>query len=147
VVTGGKRTAESDSFFEPTVLTDVTTDIVTTKKETFGSVAPLYRFKSGGRGHQDGQRHPNPPRSRGRAGRGGIDRWKHRMKRAGQGRRIWMVRRNAVERSYSRQIVASVHPSSSNSAERSGASAAEKNSSSCGGGTAVLLSIAWAWPR
>ena len=28
------------------VLTDVTTDLVITKEETFGPVAPLYRFKS-----------------------------------------------------------------------------------------------------
>ena len=34
------------SFSEPTVLTDVTTDMVITKEETFGPVAPLYRFKS-----------------------------------------------------------------------------------------------------
>jgi len=34
------------SFFEPTVLTDVTTEMVITKEETFGPVAPLYRFKS-----------------------------------------------------------------------------------------------------
>ena len=34
------------SFFEPTVLTDVTTGMVITKEETFGPVAPLYRFKS-----------------------------------------------------------------------------------------------------
>jgi succinate-semialdehyde dehydrogenase/glutarate-semialdehyde dehydrogenase len=45
-VTGGKRAAQGGSFFEPTVLTDVTTDIVITKEETFGAVAPLYRFKS-----------------------------------------------------------------------------------------------------
>ena len=48
MVTGGKRTAEGGSFFEPTVLTDVTTHIVITKKKTFGPVAPLYRFKSEG---------------------------------------------------------------------------------------------------
>jgi hypothetical protein len=30
------------SFLEPTVLTDVTTDMVITKEETFGPVAPLY---------------------------------------------------------------------------------------------------------
>ena len=47
VVTGGKRAASmGGSFFEPTVLTDVTTDMVITKEETFGPVAPLYRFKS-----------------------------------------------------------------------------------------------------
>jgi succinate-semialdehyde dehydrogenase/glutarate-semialdehyde dehydrogenase len=34
------------SFFEPTVLTDMTTDMVITREETFGPVAPLYRFKS-----------------------------------------------------------------------------------------------------
>ena len=32
-------------------------------------------------------------------------------------------------------------------AARSGASPSERNSSSCGGGTAVSLSMAWAWPR
>jgi hypothetical protein len=31
---------------QPTVLTDVTTDMVITKEETFGPVAPLYRFKT-----------------------------------------------------------------------------------------------------
>src|ERR1700704_6320390 len=43
VVTGGKRAAQGGSFFEPTVLTDVTTDMIITKEETFGPVAPLYR--------------------------------------------------------------------------------------------------------
>jgi len=46
VVLGGKRAAQGGSFFEPTVLTDVTTDMVITKEETFGPVAPLYRFKT-----------------------------------------------------------------------------------------------------
>jgi acyl-CoA reductase-like NAD-dependent aldehyde dehydrogenase len=46
VVTGGKRSAFGGTFFEPTVLTDVTTDMVTTKDEILGPVAPLYRFKS-----------------------------------------------------------------------------------------------------
>jgi succinate-semialdehyde dehydrogenase / glutarate-semialdehyde dehydrogenase len=44
VVTGGRRAAQGGSFFEPTVLTEVTTDMVITKEETFGPVAPLYRF-------------------------------------------------------------------------------------------------------
>ena len=47
VVTSGKRAAQGGSFFEPTVLTDVTTDMVITREETFGRVAPLYRFKTG----------------------------------------------------------------------------------------------------
>ncbi len=46
VVTGGKRAAQDGTFFEPTMLTDVTTDMVITKEETFGPVAPLYRFKT-----------------------------------------------------------------------------------------------------
>jgi len=46
VVTGGRRAAQGGSFFEPTVLTDVTPDMVITKEETFGPVAPLYLFKS-----------------------------------------------------------------------------------------------------
>ena len=46
VVIGGKRSTLGGTFFEPTVLTDVTTDMVITKEETFGPVAPLYRFKT-----------------------------------------------------------------------------------------------------
>jgi succinate-semialdehyde dehydrogenase/glutarate-semialdehyde dehydrogenase len=46
IVTGGKRATQGGSLFEPTVLTDVTTDMVITKEETFGPVAPLYRFKT-----------------------------------------------------------------------------------------------------
>ena len=46
VVTGGKRAAQGGTFFEPTVLTDVTTEMVLTKGETFGPVDPHYRFKS-----------------------------------------------------------------------------------------------------
>jgi Aldehyde dehydrogenase family len=46
VVAGGKRSALASSFVEPTVLTDVTTDMVITKEETFGPVAPLYRLKT-----------------------------------------------------------------------------------------------------
>ena len=46
VVIGGKRQRLGGSFFEPTVLTDVTTDMVITREETFGPVAPLFRFKT-----------------------------------------------------------------------------------------------------
>jgi succinate-semialdehyde dehydrogenase/glutarate-semialdehyde dehydrogenase len=45
IVAGGKRSALGGSFFEPTVLSDVTTDMIITREETFGPVAPLYRFK------------------------------------------------------------------------------------------------------
>jgi succinate-semialdehyde dehydrogenase/glutarate-semialdehyde dehydrogenase len=47
VALGGKRSALGGTFFEPMVLTDVTTDMVITREETFGRVAPLYRFKTG----------------------------------------------------------------------------------------------------
>jgi len=40
------RSALGGTFFAVTVLTDVTTDRVITKEETFGPVAPLYRFKT-----------------------------------------------------------------------------------------------------
>jgi hypothetical protein len=64
-VTGGKRSALAGTFFEPTVLTDVTTDMVITKEETFGALAPLYRFKSEDEAVQMANDtptlHPNPP--------------------------------------------------------------------------------------
>jgi succinate-semialdehyde dehydrogenase/glutarate-semialdehyde dehydrogenase len=46
VALGGKRHALGGSFFEPTVLIDVTTDMLITREETFGPVAPLYRFRN-----------------------------------------------------------------------------------------------------
>jgi succinate-semialdehyde dehydrogenase / glutarate-semialdehyde dehydrogenase len=46
VAIGGKRHALGGTFFQPTVLTDVTTDMVVTREETFGPVAPLFRFKT-----------------------------------------------------------------------------------------------------
>jgi succinate-semialdehyde dehydrogenase/glutarate-semialdehyde dehydrogenase len=46
VVTGGKRHAKGGSFFEPTVLTGVKTNMKVTHEETFGPVAPLFRFKT-----------------------------------------------------------------------------------------------------
>ena len=64
------------SFFEPTVLTDVTTDMVITKKESFGPVAPLYSFKSDDEAVRMANDTPTLtlPRSRGREGRGRIRR-------------------------------------------------------------------------
>jgi succinate-semialdehyde dehydrogenase/glutarate-semialdehyde dehydrogenase len=44
VVAGGKRHALGGTFFEPTILTNVTTDMKVTREETFGPVAPLFRF-------------------------------------------------------------------------------------------------------
>jgi succinate-semialdehyde dehydrogenase / glutarate-semialdehyde dehydrogenase len=46
VVVGGHRHALGGSFFEPTVLTDVNTQMKVTREETFGPVAPLFRFKT-----------------------------------------------------------------------------------------------------
>jgi hypothetical protein len=72
VVAGGKRVALGGTFFEPTVLTDVTTDMVITKEETFGPVAPLYRFKTDDEAIKMANDTPTLtlPRSRGREGRG-----------------------------------------------------------------------------
>ncbi|MEM6465870.1 MAG: NAD-dependent succinate-semialdehyde dehydrogenase, partial [Pseudomonadota bacterium] len=44
VATGGQRHALGGTFFEPTILTGVTRDMVVTHDETFGPVAPLFRF-------------------------------------------------------------------------------------------------------
>jgi succinate-semialdehyde dehydrogenase/glutarate-semialdehyde dehydrogenase len=44
IVAGGKRHAKGGRFFEPTVLTDVTASMLVAKEETFGPVAPLFRF-------------------------------------------------------------------------------------------------------
>jgi len=44
VVTGGSRHALGRSFFEPTVLADATPDMRVARDETFGPLAPLFRF-------------------------------------------------------------------------------------------------------
>jgi len=44
VTMGGKRHALGGSFFEPTILTDVTDAMLVTTEETFGPLAPLFRF-------------------------------------------------------------------------------------------------------
>ncbi|KQN73186.1 NAD-dependent succinate-semialdehyde dehydrogenase [Duganella sp. Leaf61] len=46
VLTGGKRHALGHSFFEPTVLADVTSAMLVAREETFGPMAPLFRFKT-----------------------------------------------------------------------------------------------------
>ena len=46
VATGGKRHALAGTFFEPTVLTEVTADMRIFREETFGPVAPLIRFST-----------------------------------------------------------------------------------------------------
>jgi succinate-semialdehyde dehydrogenase/glutarate-semialdehyde dehydrogenase len=45
VLTGGKRHALGGTFFEPTVLADVTPKMRVANEETFGPVAPLLRFR------------------------------------------------------------------------------------------------------
>ncbi len=44
VLVGGKRHARGGRFFEPTVLTGVTPAMAVAREETFGPVAPLFRF-------------------------------------------------------------------------------------------------------
>ena len=46
IVVGGKRHALGGTFFEPTVLADVTPAMAVSREETFGPVAPLFRFKT-----------------------------------------------------------------------------------------------------
>ena len=45
VVQGGKRHALGGTFYEATVIADVTPDMAVAREETFGPVAPLFRFK------------------------------------------------------------------------------------------------------
>ena len=44
VLLGGKRHSLGGTFFEPTVLADVTSAMKVAREETFGPVAPLFRF-------------------------------------------------------------------------------------------------------
>jgi succinate-semialdehyde dehydrogenase/glutarate-semialdehyde dehydrogenase len=46
VVTGGKRHGNGGNFFEPTILANVPQDAIIFTEETFGPVAPLFRFKT-----------------------------------------------------------------------------------------------------
>jgi succinate-semialdehyde dehydrogenase/glutarate-semialdehyde dehydrogenase len=43
---GGKRHALGGTFFEPTILTGVTTDMKVAREETFGPVAPVFKFET-----------------------------------------------------------------------------------------------------
>jgi succinate-semialdehyde dehydrogenase / glutarate-semialdehyde dehydrogenase len=46
VAIGGKRDKQGGLFFEPTILTGVTTEMKVAREETFGPVAPLFKFES-----------------------------------------------------------------------------------------------------
>ena len=46
LVVGGSRHELGRSFFQPTILADVDTSMKVTKEETFGPLAPLFRFKT-----------------------------------------------------------------------------------------------------
>jgi len=46
VIVGGKRHALGGRFFEPTILAEVTPQMKVAREETFGPVAPLFRFRS-----------------------------------------------------------------------------------------------------
>jgi succinate-semialdehyde dehydrogenase/glutarate-semialdehyde dehydrogenase len=44
IAAGGRRHAKGLTFFEPTILTGVTADMAVAREETFGPLAPLFRF-------------------------------------------------------------------------------------------------------
>jgi succinate-semialdehyde dehydrogenase/glutarate-semialdehyde dehydrogenase len=44
VLTGGKRIGNDTLFFEPTVLTEARSNMLVSREETFGPLAPLFRF-------------------------------------------------------------------------------------------------------
>ena len=46
VILGGKRHELGGSYFEPTIIADVTPEMLIAREETFGPVAPLFRFSS-----------------------------------------------------------------------------------------------------
>ena len=46
IALGGKRHALGGTFFEPTIVTNVTPQMLMAREETFGPVAPLFRFKT-----------------------------------------------------------------------------------------------------
>jgi succinate-semialdehyde dehydrogenase/glutarate-semialdehyde dehydrogenase len=46
VMAGGQRHQLGHSFFQPTVLADVTSSMLVAREETFGPLAPLFRFET-----------------------------------------------------------------------------------------------------
>lgn len=46
LVAGGKRHALGQSFFEPTIVSHVTADMKVAREETFGPLAPLFKFET-----------------------------------------------------------------------------------------------------
>ncbi len=46
LVVGGKRHERGGTFYQPTILADVSSDALAFREETFGPVAPLFRFKT-----------------------------------------------------------------------------------------------------
>ncbi|MBT1077166.1 NADP-dependent succinate-semialdehyde dehydrogenase [Geobacter grbiciae] len=46
ILVGGKRHKLGGSFFEPTILADVTPSMAVAREETFGPLAPLFRFST-----------------------------------------------------------------------------------------------------
>ena len=46
VLTGGKRHALGHTFFEPTVVANASPGMLVAREETFGPLAPLFRFKT-----------------------------------------------------------------------------------------------------
>lgn len=46
VITGGRRHERGRTFYEPTIIADATTEMRVFREETFGPIAPIFRFDS-----------------------------------------------------------------------------------------------------
>jgi succinate-semialdehyde dehydrogenase/glutarate-semialdehyde dehydrogenase len=46
VLTGGKRAAAGNAFYEPTVLADANAQMLCSREETFGPIAPVFKFQT-----------------------------------------------------------------------------------------------------
>ncbi len=46
LLAGGKRHALGGTFFEPTIIADASADMLCASEETFGPMAPIFRFKT-----------------------------------------------------------------------------------------------------